>query len=223
MSVRMPGGRARLPVPARGVGTRVRRRGVRGGARLVRRRASRRAGGALHPDRQRTLDAPRGEARVHRAATVRGVGCRAVVRRVVPGHATRLSPCSTVRIHQATDQSSASARHLTTWSRWSTSEGKRRTDGRCQSRCARYLEDPRRRRDNKSRPPRSGPALTIAEACTDAPPFTAARPPVRGSHWVLPLEGVACSAPWRAVARFRALLRAPRGAVRRRTDARATR
>ena len=52
-SVRSPGcrgeGRSRLPVPAGGVGMRVRRRGVRGGTRLVRRRASRRAGGALPP------------------------------------------------------------------------------------------------------------------------------------------------------------------------------
>jgi hypothetical protein len=58
-------GRSRLPVPAAGVEIRVRRRGVHGGTRLARRRASRRAGGAHHPDRQRRLDASRGEAGVH--------------------------------------------------------------------------------------------------------------------------------------------------------------
>jgi hypothetical protein len=41
------------------------RRGLRSGTRLVRRRVSRRAGGALYPDRERPLDAPRGEAGVH--------------------------------------------------------------------------------------------------------------------------------------------------------------
>ena len=50
-----------LPVPAGSVGIRVRRRGVRGGTRLVRGRPSRRAGVAHHPDRQRRLDAPRGK------------------------------------------------------------------------------------------------------------------------------------------------------------------
>ncbi|CAG6391082.1 hypothetical protein SCOCK_100148 [Actinacidiphila cocklensis] len=83
-------GRPRLPVPAAGVGIRVRRRGVRGGTRLVRRRLSRRAGGARHPDRQRRLDAPRGEAGVHRGGAVRGVGRRAVARHVVPVHAVAL-------------------------------------------------------------------------------------------------------------------------------------
>lgn len=41
---------------------RVRRRGLRSGTRLVRRCASRRTSGTRHPDRQRPLDAPRGEA-----------------------------------------------------------------------------------------------------------------------------------------------------------------
>jgi hypothetical protein len=40
-----------------------------------------------------------------------------VVRRVVLGHAVRLSWCSTARrIHEATDRLSASARRLTSWS-----------------------------------------------------------------------------------------------------------
>ena len=77
-------GRAWLPVPAAGVGIRVRRRGVRSGTRLARRRASRRAGGALYPDRQRPLDAPRGEAGVHRGRAVRSLRRRAVVRRRSP-------------------------------------------------------------------------------------------------------------------------------------------
>ena len=90
-------GRSRLPVPAAGVGIRVRRRGVRGGTRLVRRRPSRRAGGAHHPDRQRRLDAPRGEAGVHRGRAVPGLGRRAVARPAVPGHAVRLSSSSLSR------------------------------------------------------------------------------------------------------------------------------
>ena len=73
-------GRAGLPVPAERVGTRVRRRGLCGGPRLVRRRAARRAAGALHPDRQRQLDASGGEAGVRRGGALRGVRCRAVVR-----------------------------------------------------------------------------------------------------------------------------------------------
>ena len=85
-------GRARLPVPAGVVGIRVRRRGVRSGARLVCRRASRRAGGALYPDCQRPLDAPGGEAGIHRGRAVRSLRGRAVVRHVVPGH-VRLSRC----------------------------------------------------------------------------------------------------------------------------------
>src|SRR5262245_57130658 len=77
----------------------VRRRGVRSRARLVRRCAPRRAGGALHPDRQRSLDAPRGEAGVHRGGAVRGVRRRAVVRRVGPSSltvigATAVASCS---------------------------------------------------------------------------------------------------------------------------------
>ena len=76
----------------RGVGIRVRRRGVRGGTRLVRRRPSRRAGGAHHPVRQRRLDAPRGKAGVHRGRAVPGLGRRAVARPAVPGHAVRLRP-----------------------------------------------------------------------------------------------------------------------------------
>ncbi len=55
-----------------------------GGTRLVRRRASRRAGGALQPDRQRPRDAPRGEAGLHGGGTVRGAGRRAMVRRQAP-------------------------------------------------------------------------------------------------------------------------------------------
>ena len=47
--------------------------------RLVRRRASRRAGDARYPDRQRPLDTPRGEAGVRRRRAVRGVRRRAVV------------------------------------------------------------------------------------------------------------------------------------------------
>jgi hypothetical protein len=39
-------------------------------------------------------DAPRGEAGVHRGRAVRSLRRRAVVRHVVPGHATRLSSCS---------------------------------------------------------------------------------------------------------------------------------
>lgn len=62
-----------------------------GGARLVRRHASRRAGGALYPDCQRGVDARRGEARVHRGGAVRGIRCRAVARGVVPTYAVRLS------------------------------------------------------------------------------------------------------------------------------------
>ncbi len=92
-------GRARLPVPAGGVGIRVRRRGVRSGTRLVRGRALRRAGGALYPDRQCPLDAPRGEAGVHRGRAVRSLRRRAVVRRVVPGHAVRLSWSAVVSIN----------------------------------------------------------------------------------------------------------------------------
>lgn len=85
-SVRMPGRPSSATCSCRGGGRRVRRRDVRSDTRLVRRRASQRAGGALHPDRQRPLDAPRGEAGVHRGGAVRGVPRRAVVRRVVLGH-----------------------------------------------------------------------------------------------------------------------------------------
>lgn len=51
----------------------VRRRDVCSGTRLVRGCASRRTGGALHPDRQRPREAPRGEAGAHRGGAVRGV------------------------------------------------------------------------------------------------------------------------------------------------------
>jgi hypothetical protein len=64
-------------------GVRVRRRGVRGGTGLARRGASRRAGDARHPVRQRPLDAPRREAGVHRSRAVRGLGRRAVARHAV--------------------------------------------------------------------------------------------------------------------------------------------
>ena len=57
--------------------------------------APRRAGGALHPDRQRPLDAPRGKAGIHRGGAVREVRRRAVVRHMVLGHAVRLSSSST--------------------------------------------------------------------------------------------------------------------------------
>lgn len=85
-------GRTRLPVPAGGVGTRLRHRGVHGGTGLVRRRAPRRAGRAPHPGRERPRDATGGQARVHGGGTVRGVRRRPVVRRVVPARAVRLNP-----------------------------------------------------------------------------------------------------------------------------------
>ena len=57
------------------------------------------------PDRQRPLDAPRREAGVHRGGAVRGVRRRAVVRRVVLGHAIRLSSCAKARrIHDETER-----------------------------------------------------------------------------------------------------------------------
>jgi RimJ/RimL family protein N-acetyltransferase len=48
---------------------------VRCCSRLVYRRASRRAGSAIYPDRQRGLDARRGEAGVHRSGAVQGLRC----------------------------------------------------------------------------------------------------------------------------------------------------
>lgn len=46
--------------------------------------------GAHHPDRQRRLDAPRGEAGIHRGRAVPGLGRRTVARRAVRGDAVRL-------------------------------------------------------------------------------------------------------------------------------------
>ncbi|WP_245533501.1 GNAT family N-acetyltransferase [Actinoalloteichus spitiensis] len=53
--------------------------GLRGGPRLVRRRAARRTGGAAHPDRPRTSERAGPAAGVHRSRAVRGVRRRAVV------------------------------------------------------------------------------------------------------------------------------------------------
>lgn len=70
------------------------------------RRSSRRAGGARHPDRQRRLDAPRGETGVHRGRAVPSLGRRAVARFAVPGHAVRLSSYWTARRPNATGTAS---------------------------------------------------------------------------------------------------------------------
>ena len=61
------------------------------GPRVVRQRASGRAGGAQHPGRQRALRPTRDEAGFHRGGAVRGVGRRPVVRRLVAYAAILLS------------------------------------------------------------------------------------------------------------------------------------
>lgn len=77
-------GRARLSVPAGDVGIRLRRRGVQSGTRLAGQHTSRRTGGALYPDRQRALDAPRREAGIHPSRAVCPPRRRVVVRHAPP-------------------------------------------------------------------------------------------------------------------------------------------
>ncbi|CAG7598856.1 hypothetical protein SBRY_10195 [Actinacidiphila bryophytorum] len=79
------------------MGVRLRSRGVHRGARLDRRSPPRRTGRAVHPDRERPLAAARRETGLHRGGALRGVGRRAVVRRVVAGPAPRLTPRGGVR------------------------------------------------------------------------------------------------------------------------------